>query len=200
MVVSMRWHPTILRLVFLVMCGFAVGNAESIQAGLDAGIARKTDSGRDGWTLGGQLLTRFGGLVGFGLRAAYTEFDASAKVAPIALPIANLNATGRLSITEIVPSVRIWSPRLFIRLFGQAGLGVAINKEELEATGLLGGMPWSAEATRASGGLAVNVGGGLSLIELMGLSLEVMPLYHIAWDDGVNHQFLTTSIALGINF
>jgi len=182
------------------MCGFAAGNAESIQAGLDAGPARKTDSGRDGWSLGGQLLTRFGGLLGFGVRASYTEFDRSTRAIPITVPVANLSATSKLSITEIVPSARVWSPRFLIRLFGQAGLGVAVNQEKIEAKGLLGGKAWSDEATRAGAGLTVNLGGGLSLIELMGLSLEIMPLYHIAWDDGTNHQFFTASIALGVNF
>ncbi len=187
------------QVIILVLSAAAVASAESIHAGFDLGLARRTDTGRDGWSAGGQALTRFGELFGFGMRVAYSRFDAQPQPVSIPGPISGFTTEASLSIVEIIPTARIWTPKLLVRLFGQAGFGLAINRESTSAKGQLAGQPWSASVKDTNGQLAANFGVGIALIELLGLSVEALPLYHIIFGGDSDRQFVTVGLALAFH-
>lgn len=153
-----------------------------------------------GFSVGGNIFFFVDDNIMLGVRSTYSRFtpDESEFTESVDALFSG-EVSGDAFVVEILPSLRLTTnyPLSNINFFAQVGAGLFIINNEITVNGTDGAEEVFGEGTR--GRFGFNVGGGLSFGNPEFISVDLYPLFNLAFlGEGELFRYLTINLALGI--
>lgn len=202
-------RDTFMKTLLFILAAVSFTFCEGIRVGLDVGVSNCNISGTDGWNTGFLIATNLfyapTNNIIFGLRSSYNRWspDADSFLNQLPMNLTNTKIKGSATLWEIVPAIRIATniAQSRVGLFGHFGAGLFIFATDVEGKGKVESTSFSLNLVDSTENVwGISMGMGISIGRFRGLTLEILPLYHVLDLNDSPRQYYTVTLGLSYEF
>jgi hypothetical protein len=200
---------TFMKALLIILAAVSFTFCEGIRVGLDFGVSNSNICGTDGWNTGFLIATNLfyapTNNIIFGLRSTYNRWspDADSFLNQLPLNLNNAKIKGSATLWELVPAIRIATniAQSQVGLFGHFGAGLFIFDTNVEGKGNVENTSFSQNLVDSIENVwGISMGLGISIGRFRGLTLEILPLYHVLDLNDSPRQYYTVTLGFSYEF